>query len=126
MINAQMIFVLSVFVLCLPLCVTVIHEVNEAVFLDPRTHSAIIRCPLEFTTSADIQWYDVVNHRYEIERGHFYRINGSQAVDREFICSSLSETSTDKNDKYRLKIRTYGKNHLSIEQKVNYLSFCSL
>jgi hypothetical protein len=88
---------------------TTIHEVNEAIFLDPRTHSALIRCPLDFTPSADIQWYDVANHRYETEHGRFYRVNGSQPFDREFICSPVSPTGTGGDDKYRIKIRTYGK-----------------
>ena len=94
---------------------TTIHELNEALFLDPRTHSALIRCPLDFTHSADIQWYDVANHRYETDRGRFYRINGSQPFDREFICSSISQTGAGSNEKYRIKIRTYGKKILYIQ-----------
>lgn len=88
---------------------TTIHELHEAVFLDPRTHSALIHCPLDFNPSSDIQWYDVANHRYESDRGRYYRINGSQPFDREFICSSLSQSGAGSNEKYRIKIRTYGK-----------------
>ena len=88
---------------------TTIHEINEAVFLDPRTHSAVIRCPLDFTHSADIQSYDVANHRYEPDRGRYYRINGTQPFDREFICSTISQTGAGSDEKYRMKIRTYGK-----------------
>src|SRR5690349_641426 len=88
---------------------TTIHEINEAIFLDQRTHSALIRCPLDFTHSSDIQWYDVANHRYESDHGRYYRINGSQPFDREFICSSISQTAVGNSEKYRIKIRTYGK-----------------
>jgi len=87
---------------------TTVHEINEALFLDPRTHSAFIRCPLDFTHSSDIQWYDVANHRYESDRGRYYRINGSQPFDREFICSTISQTGAGSSEKYRIKIRTYG------------------
>ncbi|UJR31355.1 hypothetical protein I4U23_018851 [Adineta vaga] len=86
---------------------TTIHELNEAVFLEPRTHSALIRCPLDFTHSSDIQWYDVANRRYESDRGRYYRINGTQPFDREFICSTISQTGAGSNEKYRIKIRTY-------------------
>jgi len=88
---------------------TTIHEINQAIFLDPRTHSALIRCPLDFTQSSDIQWYDVANRRYESDRGRYYRVNGSQPFDREFICSTLSQAGTGSTEKYRIKIRTYGK-----------------
>ncbi len=87
---------------------TTIHEINEAIFLDPRTHSALIRCPLEFTHSSDIQWYDVANQRYESDHGRYYRINGTQPLDREFICSTISPTGAGSNEKYRIKFRTYG------------------
>ncbi len=88
---------------------TTIHEINQAIFLDPRTHSALIRCPLDFTQSSDIQWYDVANRRYESDRGRYYRVNGSQPFDREFICSAYSPAGTGNTEKYRIKIRTYGK-----------------
>lgn len=89
---------------------TIIHEINQAIFLDPRTHSAFIHCPLDATHSSDIQWYDVANRRYESDHGRFYRINGSQSFEREFICSAFSPSGIVTNtDKYRIKIRTYGK-----------------
>lgn len=89
---------------------TTVHEINEAIFLDPRTHSALIQCPLDSTHSSDIQWYDVANHRYESDHGRYYRINGSQPFDREFICSAFAPSGIVTNtDKYRIKIRTYGK-----------------
>ena len=96
---------------------TKIHEINEAIFLNPRTHSALIRCPLDLTRSSDIQWYDVANHRYELERGRYYRINGSHPFDLEFICSTVSKTGTESNEKYRIKIRTYGKTLLQMFTK---------
>jgi hypothetical protein len=99
---------------------TTIHEINEAIFLDPRTHSAFIRCPLDFTHSSDIQWYDVVNHRYELDHGRYYRINGSQPFDREFICSTISQTGAGSNEKYRIKIRTYGKRINTEKKESNY------
>jgi len=102
---------------------TTIHEINEAIFLDPRTHSALIRCPLDFTHSSDIQWYDVANHRYESDRGRYYRINGSQPFDREFICSTISQTGAGSSEKYRIKIRTYGKTILDVKINHNYHIF---
>lgn len=112
--NVQMILHLSLLILFLRTCLSAIHEVNQAIFLDPRTQSASIRCPLETTKSSDIQWYDVLNHRYELEKNRFYRINGSQPIDREFICSSLSDNASDRNEKYKIKIRTYGKQEVSL------------
>lgn len=82
---------------------------NEALFLDPRTHSATIFCPLETSTNEHFQWFDVANQRYETERGRFYRINGTQPLDREFLCSSRSSTGGESEEKYRIKIRTYSK-----------------
>ncbi|CAF2914714.1 unnamed protein product [Rotaria sp. Silwood2] len=109
-INVQIIvyfFLIFQFLLLSFITTTKIHEINEAIFLDPRTHSALIRCPLDFTHSSDIQWYDVANHRYELDRGRYFRINGSNAYDREFICSSVSQAGTENQEKYRIKIRTY-------------------
>jgi hypothetical protein len=108
-INVQIFVYFFLFLTLSLINTTTIHEINEAIFLDPRTHSALIRCPLDFTHSSDIQWYDVANHRYETDRGRFYRVNGSQPFDREFICSSISQTGAGSNEKYRIKIRTYGK-----------------
>lgn len=122
MILHAQIFVYSFLLLALspvrPADSTTIHEVNEAVFLDPRTHSALIRCPLDFTHSSDIQWYDVANRRYETDRGRYYRINGTQPFDREFICSTASQAGADSNEKYRIKIRTYGKPCASAEHRI--------
>ena len=110
LLNVQItLLLLPSLLLLIPIISTNIHELNEAVFLDPRTHSALIHCPLDFTPSSDIQWYDVANHRYEADHGRYYRINGSQPFDREFICSSLSQSGAGSNEKYRIKIRTYGK-----------------
>ncbi|CAF1464156.1 unnamed protein product [Adineta steineri] len=113
LLNAQIIvyfFLIFQFLILSAINSTTIHELNEAIFLDPRTHSALIRCPLDFTHSSDIQWYDVANHRYESDRGRYYRINGTQPFDREFICSTISKIGVGSNEKYRIKIRTYGKN----------------
>ena len=95
-----------------------IHEINQAIFLDPRTHSAVIRCPLDFTHSSDIQWYDVSNRRYESDRGRYYHINGSQPFDREFICSTKSQTGIENGEKYRIKIRTYGNKTPFFNEKI--------
>jgi hypothetical protein len=76
-------------------------EINQAVFLNPQTNSAIIQCPLDL----DIQWYDVINQKYELNRGRYYRIHGLQPFDRELICASISQ-----NKKFKIKIRTYSKN----------------
>jgi hypothetical protein len=111
-INIQIIFISLIISSCrlfTSSASTIIHEVNDAIFLDPQTHSALIRCPLDVVASSDIQWYDVVNHRYELDRGRYYRINGSQSFDREYICSSLSSTGAEHEEKYRMRIRTYGK-----------------
>jgi hypothetical protein len=81
------------------------HEINQAVFLNPQTNSAIIQCPLD---SLDIQWYDVINQKYQLNRGRYYRINGLQPFDRELICESIL-----LNEKFKIKIRTYGKNLVS-------------
>ncbi|CAF1307408.1 unnamed protein product [Adineta steineri] len=110
LLNAQIIvyfFLIFQFLILSSINSTTIHELNEAIFLDPRTHSALIRCPLDFTHSSDIQWYDVANHRYESDRGRYYRINGTQPFDREFICSTISKIGVGSNEKYRIKIRTY-------------------
>ncbi|CAF3684143.1 unnamed protein product [Rotaria sordida] len=110
MINAQIFvyfFLIFKFLILSFITTTKIHEINEAIFLDPRTHSALIRCPLDFTHSSDIQWYDVANHRYELDRGRYFRINDSHLYDREFICSSISQIGTENHEKYRIKIRTY-------------------
>ena len=85
----------------------IIHEINQAVFLNPETNTAFIQCPLNFTYNLDIQWYDVINQRYELDHGRYYHIYGLQLYDRELICSSISQN----NEKYKFKIRTYGKNH---------------
>jgi len=79
-------------------------EINQVVFLNPQTNSAIIQCPLDFIHSLDIQWYDVINQRYELNRGRYYRIHGLQPFDRQLICSSIS-----KNETYKIQIRIYGK-----------------
>lgn len=86
-----------------------IHEVNQALFLDPRTHSALIECPLDLKANDEFQWYDVLNQRLETERSQFYRINGTQPLDREYLCSIRSTKLDESEEKYRIKIRTYGK-----------------
>ena len=121
MFHAQIIFTYFLIFTFNCLQSTIIHEINQAVFLDPRTHSAYIQCPLESPTisATDIQWYDVTNRRYETNHGRFYLINGSQPIDREFICSTNSQT----DDKYRIKIRTYDRpltiRHLFIRNLTN-------
>ncbi|CAF3333766.1 unnamed protein product [Rotaria socialis] len=110
MINAQIFvyfFLILQFLILSLINATTIHEINEAIFLDPRTQSALIYCPLDATYTADIQWYDVVNRRYELEHGRYYRINGSHPFDREFICSAVSQPGSETYEKYRIKIRTY-------------------
>lgn len=109
-------FLVSQFFKCSIATTATIHEINEAVFLDPRSHTALIRCPLDYAPSSDIQWYDVANHRYELERGRFFRINGSNPFDREFICSTVAQTGVGHYDKYRIKVRTYGK----IKNQIKY------
>ncbi len=95
----------------------ILHEINQAVFLDPKTNTAVIQCPLDFIHSLDIQWYDVNNQQYELDRGRYYRINGLQPFDRELICSSVSQIGHGNNEKYRIKIRIYGKRYVyCIEQ----------
>ena len=74
----------------------IIQEINEAIFLNPQTNTALIQCPVN---SLDIQWYDGIKHH----RGRYYEIQGLQALDRELICSS-----SGKNEEYKFKIRIYG------------------
>lgn len=115
--NAQIFvyfFLLYQFLLFSLINTTSIHEVNEAIFLDPRTQSALIHCPLDPIHGSDILWYDVANSRYEPERGRYYRINGSLPFDREFICSAASKDENETTEKYRIKIRTYGKTTINI------------
>ncbi|CAF0998359.1 unnamed protein product [Adineta steineri] len=85
----------------------IIHEINEAVFLDPKTNTASIRCPLNIIHGSDIQWYNVTNQRYELTRGRYYRINGLQPYDREMICSSALQTGLVDHEEYKFKIRTF-------------------
>ncbi|CAF4958974.1 unnamed protein product [Rotaria socialis] len=86
-----------------------IHQVNEAIFINPETNSAIIRCPLDLKPGFNIQWYDAINNRYENDHQGYYRINGVEPYDRELICSSVSRTGIEEDDQYRIKIRMYGK-----------------
>lgn len=88
---------------------TNIHQVNEAVFINPETNSAVIRCPLDLKSDFNIQWYDVINNRYETDRQGYFHINGVEPYDRELICSSVSRTGIEEDDQYRIKIRIYGK-----------------
>ncbi|CAF3485119.1 unnamed protein product, partial [Rotaria sp. Silwood2] len=86
---------------------TTIHEINQAVFFNPQTNTTLIRCPLNYKHNFNIQWYDVINNRSEIVREEYYRIYGLQPYDREFICSKISHTRIETNEKYRIKIRIY-------------------
>jgi hypothetical protein len=86
-------------------------EIHQPIFLHPQTNSAFIQCPLNLTASLDIQWYDVTNQRYDVNRGRYYRIHGLQPFDQELICSSIS-----KNEKFKFIIRTYSKSTSSIHQ----------
>lgn len=110
----RLLFFLS---LCFRVSSTIIHEVNEALFLDPRTHSALIVCPLESSANEFYQWFDVANHRYENERGRSYRINGTQPLDREYLCSLRLITGGESDEKYRMKIRTYGKTSTKVKKE---------
>ncbi|CAF5218953.1 unnamed protein product, partial [Rotaria magnacalcarata] len=86
---------------------TNIHQVNEAVFINPETNSATIRCPLDLKHDFNIQWYDAINNRYETDHQGYYHINGVEPYDRELICSSVSRTGIEEDDQYRIKIRMY-------------------
>lgn len=74
----------------------IIQEINQAIFLNPQTNTALIQCPIN---SLDIQWYDGIKQH----RGKYYQIQGLHKFDRELICSSIG-----KNEEYKFKIRTYG------------------
>ncbi|CAF0915091.1 unnamed protein product [Didymodactylos carnosus] len=79
---------------------SIIHDVNEAIFLDPNSRVGILRCPItNYLNNDDILWYDIYNSKQQ-NNGRFLYINGSD--DREFICSSKT---TDES--YKIKIRTY-------------------
>ncbi len=70
--------------------------INQPVFLNPKTNSAFIQCPLDFISSLDIQWYDITNQRYDLNRGRYYRIQGLQIFHQELICFSISTNRTIK------------------------------
>ncbi|CAF1466097.1 unnamed protein product [Rotaria magnacalcarata] len=102
---------------------TNIHQVNEAVFINPETNSATIRCPLDLKHDFNIQWYDAINNRYETDHQGYYHINGVEPYDRELICSSVSRTGIEEDDQYRIKIRMYDRplpiRHVAILHRTN-------
>ena len=85
----------------------ILHEINQAIFLNPTTNAAVVRCPLNSSRGADIQWYDALQQRYEQHRGRYYRIHGLQPFHRELICSSIVPVTN--NDNYKFILRIYGK-----------------
>ncbi|CAF0933103.1 unnamed protein product [Rotaria sordida] len=98
---------------------TIIHEINQVIFLNPQTNRALIRCPLNYKHNFNIEWYNVINNRTEITHNEYYHIYGLQPSDHEFICSSISEI----NGKYRMKIRIYDRplpiRHIFIKKRTN-------
>ena len=78
--------------------------INQSVFLNPISNSTFIQCPLNFTASLDIQWYDVTNQRYDINRRRYYRIYGLEPFERQLICSSIYT-----NESFTFNLRVYGK-----------------
>jgi hypothetical protein len=96
----------------------IMHEINEAVFLNPHTNSATIRCPLNVTRGADIRWFNAFEQRYERNRGRYYRIIGLQPFHREMICSSSALNGPgDNSDQYKFIIRAYGEKYIFFEGK---------
>ncbi|CAF3467601.1 unnamed protein product [Rotaria sp. Silwood1] len=100
-----------------------IHEINQVIFLNPQTNITLIRCPLNHKHEYKIQWYDVINNRYENVHEEYYRIYGLQPYDREFICSSISQTGIETNEKYKIKLRIFDRplpiRHISIKRRTN-------
>ncbi|CAF1595292.1 unnamed protein product [Adineta ricciae] len=80
------------------------------------TNAAVVRCPLNSSRGADIQWYDALQQRYEQHRGRYYRIHGLQPFHRELICSSIVPVTN--NDNYKFILRIYDRplpiRHLSV------------
>lgn len=89
---------------------TVVHDVKQATFINPQTNTALVRCPLKLKPNFQIQWFDVVNNRYEKDHGINYYIHGLQSIDRILICSSTSDDGLETSEKYRIQVRVYGKN----------------
>lgn len=79
-------------------------RINQTIFRQLQTNFEFIRCPLEFSSSWDIQWYDVNRQRYDQNRGRFYRIDTREENQRELICWSLSI-----DDHVKFFIQIYGK-----------------
>ena len=79
-------------------------RINQTIFRQPQNNFEFIRCPIEFSSSWDIQWYDVKRQRYDHNRGRFYRIDTREENQRELICWSIST-----EDQVKFFIQIYGK-----------------